>query len=77
MPHRARLGEVARNPQQFFEHAVAAVQKSLHDLMVQGIEYERIADSEWEMHRLESEELEGYVSRLLEVQHSIYDVVEF
>ena len=72
-----RLGEVTRNPQQFLEHAVAAVQKSLHDLMVQGIEYERIADAEWEMHRLESEELESYVSRLLEVQHSIYDVVEF
>ena len=29
------------------------------------------------MHRLESEELESYVSRLLEVQNSIYDVVEF
>jgi len=72
-----RLGEVTHNPQQFLEHAVAAIQKSLHDLMVQGIEYERIADAEWEMHRLEVEELESYVSRLLEVQHSIYDVVEF
>ena len=73
----ARLGEVTRNPQQFLEHAVGAIQKSLHDLMVQGIEYERIADAEWEMHRLESEELESYVSRLLEVQNSIYDVVEY
>lgn len=73
----ARLGEVTRNPQQFLEHAVGAIQKSLHDLMVQGIEYERIADAEWEMHRLESEELESYVSRLLEVQNGLYDVVEF
>ena len=73
----ARLGEVTRNPQQFLEHAVGAIQKSLHDLMVEGIEYERITDAEWEMHRLESEELESYVSRLLEVQHSLYDVVEY
>jgi type III restriction enzyme len=72
-----RLDEVTRNPQQFLEHAVGAIQKSLHDLMVEGIEYERIADAEWEMHRLESEELESYVSRLLEVQHSLYDVVEY
>jgi type III restriction enzyme len=72
-----RLAEVTRNPQQFLEHAAVAVQKSLHDLMVQGIEYERIADAEWEMHRLEIDELESYVSRLLEVQHSIYDVVKF
>lgn len=72
-----RLGEVTRNPQQFLEHAVGAIQKSLHELMVQGIEYERIADAEWEMHRLESEELESYVSRLVEVQNSLYDVVEY
>ena len=72
-----RLSEVTRNPQQFLEYALAAVQKTLHDLMVQGIEYERIAGAEWEMHRLESEELESYVSRLLEVKNSIYDVVEF
>ena len=55
-----RLGEVTHNPQQFLEHAVTAIQKSLHDLMVQGIEYERIADAEWEMHRLEVEELESW-----------------
>ena len=72
-----RLSEVTRNPQQFLEHALAAVQKSLRDLMVQGIEYERIANAEWEMHRLESGELESYVSRLLEVKNSLYDVVEF
>jgi len=72
-----RLDEVTRNPQQFLEHTVAAIQKTLHDLMVQGIEYERIADAEWEMHRLEIEELESYVSRLLEVRNSLYDVVEF
>jgi type III restriction enzyme len=72
-----RLADVTRNPQQFLEYALAAVQKSLHDLMVQGIEYERIADAQWEMHRLESEDLESYVSRLLEVNNSIYDVIEF
>jgi type III restriction enzyme len=72
-----RLAEVTKNPQQFLDGALAAIQKSLNDLTVDGIEYERIADAEWEMHRLESEELDSYVSRLLEVQNSLYDVVEF
>jgi type III restriction enzyme len=72
-----RLGDVTRNPQQFLEFSQAAIQKSLHDLMIQEIEYERIADAEWEMHRLENEELESYVSRLLEVKNSIYDVIEW
>jgi len=72
-----RLPEVTRNPQQFLDGARAAIQKSLNDLTVDGIEYERIADAEWEMHRLESEELDSYVSRLLEVRNSLYDVIEF
>ena len=71
-----RLAEVTRNPQQFLEYALAAIKKNLNDLTVDGIEYERIADAEWEMHRLESEELDSYISRLLEVKNSLYDVVE-
>jgi type III restriction enzyme len=72
-----RLPEVTKNPQQFLEYALAAIEKSLNDLKVDGIEYERIADAEWEMRRLESEELDSYASRLLEVQKSLYDVVEW
>ncbi len=72
-----RLAEVTRNPQQFLELALACILKTVHELMVQGIEYERLADSVWEMHRLESAEFESYISRLLEVKNSLYDVVEF
>ena len=71
-----KLAEVTRNPQQFLEYALAAINESLDHLKVDGIEYERIADAEWEMHRLESEELDSYISRLLEVKNSLYDVVE-
>jgi type III restriction enzyme len=71
-----KLAQVTRNPQQFLEYALAAIQKNLNELNVDGIEYERIADAEWEMHRLESEELDSYISRLLEVKNSLYDVVE-
>jgi type III restriction enzyme len=71
-----KLAEATRNPQQFLEYASAAIHKNLNDLAVDGIEYERIADAEWEMHRLESEELDSYISRLLEVKNSLYDVVE-
>ena len=71
-----KLAEVTRNPQQFLEYALAAILKNLHELNVNGIEYERIAEAEWEMHRLESEELDSYISRLLEVKNSLYDVIE-
>jgi type III restriction enzyme len=71
-----RLPDVTRNPQQFLEYALAAIQKNLHEITVNGIEYERIAEAEWEMHRLVSEELNSYLTRLLQVNKSLHDVVE-
>ena len=72
-----RLGDVSTNPQQFLSQAVAAIRKTQQDLMVSGIQYEKIGGQEYEMRLFEDEELNGYLSRLLDVQHSIYDVIEY
>jgi type III restriction enzyme len=72
-----RLGEVARNPQQFLDQALASIRHTLHELMVDGIKYERIAGAEYEMLLFEEEEINGYLSRMLEVGKSIYDAIEF
>ncbi|MEA2173153.1 MAG: type restriction enzyme [Blastocatellia bacterium] len=72
-----RLGEVAANPQQFLDQALAAIKKALHELMVAGIKYERIAGAEYELILFKEKELESYLSRLVKVEKSIYDVVEF
>lgn len=45
--------------------------------MVDGIKYERRDGQEWEMLRFEREELTSYLNRLVEVEHGLYDVVEF
>ncbi len=72
-----RLAEVALNPQQFLDQTLAIIKQQLHRIMIDGIKYEKIAGAAYEMMLFEIEELESYATRLIEVQKSIYDVVEF
>ncbi|MGD1073359.1 MAG: DEAD/DEAH box helicase family protein [Bryobacteraceae bacterium] len=72
-----RLDEVFQNPQEFLNRALASIRKALDELMVNGIKYEKRDGQEWEMLRFEREEISSYLSRLVEVRRSIYDVIEF
>jgi type III restriction enzyme len=78
-----RLPEFARNPQAFMAIASEAINRALHDMMLHGIQYEKIAGSVWEMTRFEKEfekEVLRELHRLYEVQNqdkSLYDFVEF
>jgi len=70
-----RLGEVKHNPQQFLDQALIAIQAELHDLMINGIKYEHINGQEYEMLLFEENEITGYLTNMIEVDNSIYDVV--
>ncbi|PYL07260.1 MAG: DEAD/DEAH box helicase [Verrucomicrobia bacterium] len=72
-----RLAEVILNPQQFLDQTLAIIKQQFRRMMIDGIKYERIAGAAYEMMLFEIEELESYATRLIEVQKSIYDVVEF
>lgn len=78
-----RLSDFAVNPQSFMSSVAREIQRSLHELMLNGLKYERIADKAWEMSRLEPSseiELTRYLSNLYEVQNkdkSLFDLVEF
>ncbi|MEK6789191.1 MAG: DEAD/DEAH box helicase family protein [Pseudomonadota bacterium] len=78
-----RLDEFRLNPQAFITMAVAEINKALHDLMLHGIEYEKIAGQVWEMRQLETDAEKGllrYLNNLYEVRNQSktpYDFVEF
>lgn len=72
-----RLGEVKHNPQQFLDQALSAIETELRELMIAGIKYERIAGREYEMMLFEEKEISGYISSMIEVDHSIYDMVPY
>lgn len=57
-----RMGDVLINPQLFLDLATQAIQRSLYDLMIDGIKYQQIGDAEYEMKLFEAQELEVYLN---------------
>ncbi len=72
-----RVEQALQNPHGFMEQAASAIQHAKRELMVEGIKYERIAGQHYEMQLFRNEEIEGYLSRLLEVQKSIHEAIEW
>lgn len=78
-----RLAEFRVNPQQFMALAAREIGYALHDLMMEGIKYEKVAGEFWEMRRIEQDAEKGlsrYLRNLYEVQHrdkSLFDAIEF
>jgi len=74
-----RLGEIFVNPQRFMDQVAAILGHVLHELLVDGIKYERIAagpGAEWEMELFKNEELVNYLNSL-EVGKSVYEYVQY
>ena len=72
-----RVAQALRNPQEFMEQAAGSIQHAKRELMVEGIKYERIAGQRYEMQLFQNEEIESYLSRLIEVQKSIHEAIEW
>ena len=78
-----RLAEFKVNPQAFMAAIAKEISRALHDLMLEGIKYEKIAGTYWEQTRIEQEAEEGivrYLSNLYEVQNrdkSLFDAIEY
>jgi type III restriction enzyme len=72
-----RLGDLLVDPQEFLDRALKVLRAVMQEFMVIGVKYERIAGSEYEMYLFEQQELDGYLSRMLEVRKSIYDLIEY
>jgi type III restriction enzyme len=71
-----RLPDVALNPQQFLDQAVGAIRRTLNQMIIDGIKYEKIDGEIYELLLFEEKEIEAYLTRLVDVQNSIYDCVE-
>jgi len=65
------------DPQEFLDKALGVLRTVMQEFMVHGVKYERIDGAEYEMYLFEQQELDGYLSRMLEVRKSIYDLIEY
>jgi len=78
-----RLTEFKINPQTFMVAVAKEISRALHDLMLEGIKYEKVAGAFWEQSRIEQEAEEGivrYLSNLYEVQNrekSLFDAIVY
>lgn len=63
----ARYLELEINPQMFLDNVVGAIKRTLNTLLVEGVKYEKINDSRYQMSLFESEEIETYLSNLFKV----------
>lgn len=67
-----------RNPQQFLDQAARAIYRARYELMVDGIKYERLdgPNGVWDMMLFDNSEIDGFASRMVEAQKSLYTAVE-
>jgi type III restriction enzyme len=71
-----KMDDILVNPQQLMDEGSRIINEALKKMMVDGIKYEKIAGSFYEMREFENEELEGYLDKLVEVkdqEKTLYD----
>ena len=57
-----RIEDILINPQLFLDLATQVIKRTLYDLMIDGIKYQKIDGSEYEMALFEAQELEVYLN---------------
>ena len=70
-----RLDDVFVNAQQFIDQSLSAIRRTLNAMIIDGIKYEKIGESTYEMYLFEEKEIESYVNKMVDVENSIYDCV--
>jgi type III restriction enzyme len=76
-----RLNDVLKNPQLFLDMSVKQIKDVLNELMVEGIKYEKIGETEYySMELFADKELDGYKDYLHKVQNedkTVYNYIPF
>lgn len=65
-----RMGDILINPQLFLDLSIQAIKRVLHGLMIDGIKYQKIGGSQYEMTLFEAQELEIYLN---DFSHQVKD----
>ena len=77
LDNSGRLDELAVNPQLFMDTIVDRIKRVLQEMMVDGIEYLKIGNSEYEMRLFGEQELEVYLNdftfRVTDSEKTIYE----
>lgn len=74
-----RLDEFVINPQQFMDSTVKYIRDTLHKIIIEGIQYEKLNEVAYEMSRFQTEEHEKeFVNdRIVPTKKSLYDYISY
>jgi type III restriction enzyme len=75
-----RLADFLVNPQAFITETSKQISRCLHNVVIDGIKYEKVVGLEYDVRLFEEPEIEEYLSRLYEVQNqekTLYDHVVY
>ena len=75
-----RLSDFPVNAQAFMTEVARIINSTLHNMIVDGIKYEKISGQEYEMRLFESEEIESYLASLYAVQNkdkTLFDYIPY
>ena len=71
-----KLSHFKNNPQRFIEEVLKVIKQELNKLIVEGVKYEKIGDSEYAVQEIfDKEEIVAYLKNLKESQKSVTDFV--
>ncbi|MGB3180306.1 MAG: hypothetical protein WBB45_02880 [Cyclobacteriaceae bacterium] len=65
-----RVNDILVNPQLFLDLSIKAIKTELYELMINGIRYDKLGDTEYEMRLFEESELEIYLDSIF---HEVAD----
>ncbi len=73
-----RLDDFKKNPQRFIDESTKAIKSALSQLVIEGIEYQRLDGEIYEMSLFEKEpELRSFLDRLVMTGKSVYEGIEY
>lgn len=72
----SRINDISKNPQLFLDLATQAINRTLFDLMIAGIKYQKIGNAEYEMRLFEEQELEVYLNEHFKVTNPSKTIYE-
>jgi type III restriction enzyme len=74
-----RLDDFIKNPQQFMDASIKCIQLELHQIIIEGIQYERLNEIAYEMSRFRTDEHEKEFinDRIVPTRKSLYDYITY
>jgi type III restriction enzyme len=73
----SRLEEFTINPQKFMDAVASIIKLELHKIMIDGVQYNKIAGEEWAMREFQDHEILSYLHNRFEVKKSVHDAIVY